>query len=60
MDSWDFDVHTLKMKKVFWGYLLARRKRYLDTTVICAAAQKEGVDMYNTPTPEAIETIQQL
>ena len=33
-DFWDFDVHTLKMKKAFWCYLLARRKHHLDTIVI--------------------------
>ena len=40
MEFWDLYVYTLKMKKVFWEYLLARRKSYLDTTVIYAAAQK--------------------
>ena len=60
MDFQDFDVHTLKMKNTVWGYLLARRKRYFDTTVICESAQKEGVDIYTTPTPRALENIQQL
>ena len=60
MSFWDLDVHTLKMKKTFWGNLLARRKSHLDTTMICAVAWKEWVDMYNTPTPEVLEIIQQL
>ena len=60
MNFWDFDVHTLKMKKAFWGYLIARKKRHLNMTVICAVARKEGVDMYNTPTPEALKIVQQL
>ena len=38
MSFWDLDVHTLKMKKTFWGNLLARRKSHLDTTMICAVA----------------------
>ena len=48
------------MKKVFCGYLIARRKRHLDTTAICAAAREEGVEMYNTPTPETLKIVQQL
>ena len=44
-DYWDFDVHTLKMKKTFWRYLIARRNNYLDTTVICTAAREEGIEM---------------
>ena len=32
IDFWDFDIHTIKMKSVFWCYLLAKKKRYLDTT----------------------------
>ena len=39
MDFWDFEVHILKMKRALWRYLLKRRKRHLDTTVICAAAK---------------------
>ena len=59
-DSWDFDVHTLKMKKTFWSYLIARGKLHLDTTVICAAAREEGIEMYNTPTLEAFKIVKQL
>ena len=29
-------------------------------TMICGTERKEGVDIYNTPTLEAIEIIQQL
>ena len=32
----------------------------MDTTMICLAARKEGVDVYNTPTPESLKIIQQL
>ena len=60
MDFWDLDVHTIKLKKAFCCYLLARRKWYLDTTVICTAAWKKGIDMYSTSTPEPIKIIQQL
>ena len=59
-DYWDFDVHTLKMKKTFWSYLIARRKRHLDTTIICTAAREEGIEMYNTSTPEALKIVKQL
>ena len=59
-DYWDFDVHTLKMKKAFWCYLITRRRLHLDTTVICAAAREEGIEMYNTPTPEALKIVKQL
>ena len=54
---WYPDVHTLKMKKVFWCYLIARRKGHLDSTVICVAAGKEGIEMYNTTTPEALKIV---
>ena len=47
MDFWDFEVHTLKMKKALWCYLLKRRKLHLDTTVICTAAKAEGINMFN-------------
>ena len=57
---WDFDVHTLKIKKDFWGYLIARRKKQLDTSVICTAAREEGIDMHNTLTPEALNILKQL
>ena len=60
MDFWDFDIHTTKMNKTFWCNLLARRKQHMNTTVICAETQKEGIDMYNTPTLEATEIIQKL
>ena len=60
MDFWDFEVHTLKMTKAFWCYLLKRRKVHLDTTVICTAAKEEGIDMFNTSTPEAIKIVQLL
>ena len=59
-DYWNFDVHTLKMKKAFWSYLIARRKCHLDTTVICAAAREEGIEMFNTSTPAALEIEKQL
>ena len=48
------------MAQAFWCYLLARRKRNLYTTVICSAAQTEGIDMYNTSTLEITEIIKQL
>ena len=32
----------------------------MDTTVICAAVREEGIEMYNTPTPEALEIVKQL
>ena len=60
MDFWDFKIHILKMTKAFWCYLLKRRKRHLDTTVICAVTKQEGIDMYNTSTLEALKIIQQL
>ena len=60
MDFWDFDVHTIKMKKAVQCYLIARRKQHLDTTIICAVARIEGINMYNTLTPEAIKIIQKL
>ena len=59
-DYWDFDVHTLKMNKNFWAILIARRRKHLDTSIICAAAMKEGIDMYNTPTSEAITIVKQI
>ena len=58
INFWDFDVQTLKMKKAFWCYLIARN--HFDITVICAATREEGVEMYNTPTPEALKIVQQL
>ena len=54
-DYRDFDVHTLKMKKNFWSYLIARRKKHLDTSIICTATREEGIEMYNTSTPEALK-----
>ena len=48
------------MKKAFWCYLIARRKLNLDTSVICVAAREEGIEMYNTPTPEALKIVKQL
>ena len=39
-DYWDFDVHTLKMKKTFKIYLNARRRNHLDTSIICKAARE--------------------
>ena len=56
-DFLDFDVHTLKIKKAFWCYLIARRKRHLDTTIICAVASEEGIEMYNTTTPKALKIV---
>ena len=47
-------------EKAFWCYLIARRKYHLDTTIICAAAREEGVEMYNTTTLEAFKIVQQL
>ena len=60
MDFWDFEVHTLKMKRALWRYLLKRRKRHLDTTVIYTAAKAEGIDMFNSSTPEAIKVVEKL
>ena len=59
-DYLDFNVHTLKMKKNFWSYLIARRKNHLDTSVICTAAREEGIEMYNTSTPEALKIVKLL
>ena len=59
-DYWDFDIHTLKMNKNFWAILISRRKKHLDTSVLCAAAMREGIDMYNTSTPKAIEILKQI
>ena len=59
-DYWDFDVHTLKMKKKIWSYLITRRKRHLNTNVICTAAREEWIEMYNTPTPEALKIVKTL
>ena len=50
----------MKMKKAFWSYLIARRRRQLDTSVICAAAREEEIEMYNTPTLEALDIVKQL
>ena len=60
MDFWDFEVHTLKMKKALWGYLLKRRKLHLDTTVICTAVKTEGIDMFNSSTSETIKVVEHL
>ena len=43
------------MKKTLWSYLIARRKHHLDTIVIYTAAREEGIEMYNTSTPEALK-----
>ena len=59
-DFWDSDVHILKMKKAFWCYLIVRKKHHLDTTVICAAAWEEGIEMYNTATLEELQIVQQI
>ena len=48
------------MKKALWCYLLKRRKLHLDTTVICTAAKAEGIDMFNSSTPEAIKVVEHL
>ena len=32
----------------------------MDTTVICAVAREEGIEMYNTPTLAALEIVKQL
>ena len=32
----------------------------MDTSVLCAAAKKEGIDMYNTLTPETVIILKQL
>ena len=32
----------------------------MDTTVICTAAKEEGIDMFNTPTSEAIKIVELL
>ena len=58
MDFWDFDIHTIKMKLGFWCHLRARRKRHLDTTIICKAAQKTGLGMFDTTTEEVRKIIQ--
>ena len=55
-----FDVHTLKMKKAFWRYLIAKKERHLDRTIICAAAREEGIKMYNKLNPEALRIVKQL
>ena len=60
MDFWNFEVHTLKMKKSLWCYLLKRRKLHLDTTVICTAAHAEGIDMFNSSTADAIKVVGHL
>ena len=60
MNFWDFEVHTLKMKKALWCYLLKRRKLHLDTTVICTAAKAEGIDMFNSSKLEAIKVVEHL
>ena len=60
MDFWDFEVHILKMKEALWCYLLKRRKLYLDITIICTAAKAEGIDMFNSSTPEAIKVVEKL
>ena len=60
MNFWDFEIHTIKMKLEFWCHLKARRKRHLDTIVICKAAQKEGIDIFNTTAVAVIEIIKQL
>ena len=52
--------HSHNKDKNCYSYLLTRRKYYLDTTMICAVAQKEGIKMYNTLTLEAIKITQQL
>ena len=48
------------MNKNFWAILIARRRKHLDTSIICAAAMKEGIDMYNTPTSEALTILKQI
>ena len=48
------------MKKNIWSYLIARRKEHLDTSAICIAASVEGIEMYNTCTPEALNILKQL
>ena len=48
------------MNKNFWSYLIAKRKKHLDTSVICTAAREEGIDMYHTSTPEALNILKQL
>ena len=60
MDFWDFDINTIQMKLVVWCYLLARRNQHLDTTVTCAIAQTDGIEMCNIPTLEATKIFQQL
>ena len=53
-------MHSLKMKKTFWSYSIARRKHHLDTSVICTAAREEKNELYNTSTPEALKIVKQL
>ena len=48
------------MKKVFWCYLITRRKHYLDTTVICTAAREEEIHMYNKQTSVATKIMKKL
>ena len=48
------------MKKTLWCYLLKRRKLHLDTTVICTAAKAEGINMFNSSTPDAIKVVENL
>ena len=40
--------------------LIARRKRHLDTNVICTVAREKGIEIYNTSTPEALKIVNQL
>ena len=42
------------------GLLDFKKKKHLDTLVLCAAAMKEGIDRYNTTTPKAVEILKQL
>ena len=39
--------------------LIARRKLHFNTSVIRAVARKEGIEMYNTSTPEALKIVKQ-
>ena len=59
--SWNLENNTpRKTKKACWCYLIARRKLHLDTTVMCAAAREEGIEMCNTPTTEALKIVKKL
>ena len=48
------------MNKNLWAYLITRKNKDLDTSDFYAAKKKGGIDMYNTPTLEAVSVLKQL